>query len=210
MSRLPNTETRRAQIVDALASAMAKHGYDGASVADIARRARLAPGLVHYHFKHKLEILIELVRTLEAAHMAALDTALAATDDPGDQLVSFLDVHLGLGAHADARALACWVLATSEALRDKRVRVEIERVLRALTDRARAIIDRGVAGGVFACEDPAAAAAALVALIQGYFTVAASARDLIPSGSAAASALRMATGLLRPRRRLVANRGPHP
>lgn len=207
MGRASNTDTRRAQIVDGLASAMAKHGYDGASIADIARHADLVPGLVHYHFKNKLEILIELVRKLGADHGAALGAALAKADDPGAQLVAFIDVHLGLGAHADARALSCWVLATAEALREKRVRAEVERVLADLADRLTAIIEAGVASRMFTCESPRAAAGALVALVQGYFTVAATARELIPAGSAATAALHMATGLLHPRRPFTAKRG---
>lgn len=207
MGRTSNTDARRAQIVDGLAVVMAKHGYDGASVAEIARHADLAPGLVHYHFKNKLEILVELVRTLGTNHARALDAALGGSDDAAAQLVAFIDVHLGLGAHADAKALACWVLVTAEALRERRIRVEVERLLGDLTQRLTMIIERGATSGHFTCSDPAAAAGALVALIQGYFTVAATARDLIPSGSAAPCALRMAEGLVRPKRPLVARRG---
>jgi TetR/AcrR family transcriptional repressor of bet genes len=210
MSRASNTDSRRAQIVQGLVDVMAKQGYDGASIADIARRAGLAPGLVHYHFKNKLEILVEAVRALAAAHARALDAALAAVerDDPAAQLVAFIDVHLGLGAHADPDALACWVLVSAEALRERRVRVEVEAALAELTRRVGAIVERGQASGQFQCSDAGAVAAALVATIQGYFTVAATARELIPSGSAAPCALRMAEGLVRPRRPLESRRRP--
>lgn len=209
MGRTSNTDTRRAQIVDGLAVVMAKRGYDGASIAEVARHADLAPGLVHYHFKNKLEILIELVRTLGADHARALDAAMAATDadDAAARLVAFIDVHLGLGAHADPKALACWVLVTAEALRERRVRLEVERLLCELTRRLTEIIDRGNTRRQLACSEPAAAAGALVALIQGYFTVAATARELIPPGSAGPSALRMAEGLVRPKRPFVTTRG---
>ena len=70
MSRASNTDDRRAQIVDALIAVMAKHGYDGASIADIARKAGLAPGLVHYHFDSKLEISIEAVRKIAGSTTA--------------------------------------------------------------------------------------------------------------------------------------------
>ena len=208
MARTSNTDARRAQIVDALVDVMAKHGYDGASVATIAKRAGLAPGLVHYHFKNKLEILIEAVRALAARHAEALDAALAATpiDDAPAQLVAFVEVHLGLGAHADPEALACWVLMIAEALRERRVRAEVALVLADLAKRLAAIIRRGHASGQFACPAADAAAAALVATVQGYFTVAATARELIPSGSAARSALQMAEGLVRPKKPLPARR----
>ncbi len=208
MSRASNTDARRAQIVEALVHVMAKHGYDGASIADVAKRAGLAPGLVHYHFKNKLEILIEAVRALAATHATVLDAALAAQapDDAPAQLVAFVEIHLGLGAHADPDALACWVLMMAEALREARVRREVDRVLAELANRVAAIIRHGHASGQFSCPDADAAAAALVATIQGYFAVAATARELIPSGSAARCTLRMAEGLVRPKRPLPVRR----
>jgi TetR/AcrR family transcriptional repressor of bet genes len=207
MTRASNTDTRRTEIVDALVVVMAKQGYDGASIADIAKQAGLAPGLVHYHFKNKLEILVEAVRAIARRHASVLATALAEHAEPTAQLAAFVDVHLGLGAHADPAALACWVLCCAEALRERRVRVEVELVLAELVARLAAIIRRGHAAKQLVCTDADAAAAALVATIQGYFTVAATARELIPRGSAARSTLRMAEGLVKPARPL-ATAGP--
>ena len=66
MARQSNTDERRAQIATALVDVMARRGYDGASVADIARAAGLTAGLVHYHFETKHAILIEALDRLEA------------------------------------------------------------------------------------------------------------------------------------------------
>ncbi len=203
MVRASNSEQRRAQIAEGLLAVMAKRGYEGASVVAIAKQARLAPGLVHYHFGSKLEILLDAIRLLTERHLAALDGALASVDAPPAQVAAFIDVHLGLGAHADPAALACWVMIGGEALRDRRIQVEFERALAATSQRLVAIIERGVAAHSFARVDPAACAAGLLAVVQGYFVVAATARDVVPSGSAAACALRMAEGMLRPDRPLV-------
>jgi TetR/AcrR family transcriptional repressor of bet genes len=197
MPRASNTEVRRAEIVDAFVSVVAKHGYDGASVASIARRAHLTAGLVHYHFDDKREILVEAVRALARKHASVLDAALAGSDAPA-QLAAFVDVHLGLGAHADAEALAAWVVVVAESLRDKKVRAEVEAVLADMIRRLADVLQRGHAAKHFACRDVDAAAAAIVATIQGYFTVAATARGLIPSGSAAGCTLRMVEGLVHP------------
>lgn len=201
MTRAANTDLRRTQIVDALVAVMARHGYDGASINDIARRARLAPGLVHYHFDSKLEILVEAVRSLAARHARVLEDALADGDPPA-QLVAFVEIHLGLGAHADPEALASWTVMIAESLRDRRVRAEVEVVLADLVRRAAEIVRAGVAGKHFACRDVDAVAAAIVSTIQGYYTMAATARRLIPSGSAAGCTLRMVEGLVRPVRPL--------
>ncbi|MEZ4360487.1 MAG: TetR/AcrR family transcriptional regulator [Kofleriaceae bacterium] len=190
-------EARRAQIAQAFLHVLAKRGYDGASITEIAARAKLTPGLVHYHFKNKLEILVAAMRSLLAEHAALLERELTrAGPDPLAQLAAFLEVHLGLGRHANPTALACWLQLSAEALRQRQVRRELEAALRAISARLVEIVQRGRASGALTCDDPRAAAASIVALIQGYFSLAAAARPLLPSGSAAACATRMTEGLL--------------
>ena len=199
MARPSNTEERRAQITGALVKVMAKHGYEGASIADIARAARLTAGLVHYHFESKQEILLAALRDLVAHHDAGLEARLGkGGGDPVAEVAAFIDFHLGLGADADPEALACWILLSGEALRQAKVRVEFERALEAMAARIEEVVRRGLEQRVFRCDSAAAVAGALVATIQGYFVLAATARGTIPPGSAARSAKQMAEGLLRP------------
>src|SRR5262249_1587440 len=135
-----------------------------ASVADIARAARLTPGLVHYHFENKREILLAALRDLVARHDADLAAHLAeAGGDPAVEVAAFIDFHLGLGATADPDALACWILLSGEALRDGKVRTELEKALEGIAARIAEIIRRGVERRLFACGSPEAAAGALVA-----------------------------------------------
>lgn len=199
MARPSNTVERRAQITAALGKVMARQGYDGASIGDVAQAARLTPGLVHYHFKNKQEILLALLQDLAERHLAGLDERLLkAGDGPRAKLSAFIDFHLGLGADADPEALACWILLSGEALREPKVRVRFEKVLEALSSRLAELIRRGVAERTFTCASIDAAASALLATIHGYFVLAATARALIPKGSAAIATKQMADGLLRP------------
>ena len=201
MARPSNTEERRAQITRGLLKVMAGRGYDGASIADIAKAARLSPGLVHYHFDSKQQILLAALHELVARHEAKLEQRLAtAGGDPVREVAAFIDFHLGLGADADPEALACWILLSGEALREPKVRVEFERALASVTARLAGVIRDGVEQRVFRHDGDGAAASALVATIQGYFVLAATARALIPKGTAAAATKRMATGLLDPAR----------
>ena len=204
MSRPSNTRERRAQITRALIQVMARRGYDGASIAHIAEAAGLTPGLVHYHFKSKQEILLSALELLVERHEQRLERRLkSASGDPIRELEVFIDFHLGLGKDADPEALACWVLLGGEALREPRVGAALEEALEGMTARLADTIARGVTEGAFACEAPRAAASALIAVMQGYFVLAATARALIPRGSAAPSARQMAEGLLHPARRLT-------
>jgi TetR/AcrR family transcriptional repressor of bet genes len=204
MPRPSNTDERRAQITAALVQVMARRGYDGAAIADVAKAAGLTPGLVHYHFKNKQEILLAALEDLVARHEQRLEARLSEVDrDPVAALGTFIDLHLGLGADADPEALACWILLGGEAVRDSKVRAAMAGALEGMVARLGRIIREGVESRAFTCEAIDAAASALMATIQGYFVLAATARETIPRGSAAISTKRMAEGLLHPARPLA-------
>jgi TetR/AcrR family transcriptional repressor of bet genes len=202
MPRPSNRAKRREQIADGLKRVMARKGYDGATIGDIAAEAGLTAGLVHYHFKNKLEILLLVIERLSESHEATIASALeASTGDAVEEVSCFIDLHLAVGEGADPEAVAAWIVIGGEALRQEAVRERYGAALEALTKRLRAIIDGGTAAGDFDCkpDESDAAACALMATIQGYFTLAATARSLIPRGSAAEATRRMAEGLLKPK-----------
>ncbi|WP_437827286.1 TetR/AcrR family transcriptional regulator [Sorangium sp. So ce1153] len=199
MPRPSNTAERRAQIARALLKTMAERGYEGASVGAIAAAAQIAPGLVHYHFESKREILLAAVELLAQDHAERLERLLAAAgDDPAAELRAFIDAHLRAGDSADPQALACWICVSGEALRDAGVRAAFAGALEDAVRRLVAILRRGARARVFSLPraEVDAAAAAIVAAIQGYFVLAATARELIPPGSAASATWAMASGLL--------------
>jgi TetR/AcrR family transcriptional repressor of bet genes len=197
MARPTNTAERRVQIARALLRVMARTGYAGAAVTDVAKLAKVAPGLIHYHFKNKLEILLVAIDELETDYVRRLDAQLAAAGgDPARELQAFVDAHLHLGKDADPEALACWIDVSGESLREPRVKKSFARVLSRSTTRLSDILRRGVASGQFRCMEPAVAAAAIVAVIQGYFVLGATARELVPRGSAARATFAMCEGLV--------------
>lgn len=178
---------------------MAERGYEGASIGAIAAAAHIVPGLVHYHFESKREILLAAVELLAQDYEARIERCLAvAAGDPEAELRAFIDAHLRVGEGADPQALACWICISGEALRDAGVQKAFAGALESAVRRLAAIVRRGARERVFsrARVDADAAAAAIVATIQGYFVLAATARDLIPPGSAAGATWAMASGLL--------------
>lgn len=52
---------KREQIIEAAYQVMSEKGYENASIKDIANAAGITPGLVHYYFRNKEEILMELL-----------------------------------------------------------------------------------------------------------------------------------------------------
>jgi len=176
---------------------MAERGYERASMPEVAKAAGLTQGLIHYHFKNKQEILLSALEELTRRQLDRLDGQLGLGDaDPWTQLTRFIELHLALGTEADPEAAACWMVISGEALRQAAVRVAFQASVGELIGRLLPIIEAGNAQGAFRCEDPGAAAGAILATIQGYFVLAATAREQIPKGSAARSTRQMAAALV--------------
>jgi AcrR family transcriptional regulator len=55
------TSDTRERIVAAAFRSLAEHGYEAATVKDIAHEAGVAPGLVHYYFETKEELLLAAI-----------------------------------------------------------------------------------------------------------------------------------------------------
>ena len=183
---------------------MADKGYDGASMTEVAHAAGLTTGLIHYHFKNKREILLAAMQELAVEHDGNIAERLAqCLGDPVQEIAAFIDAHVGLGAHANPRALACWLVVGTEALKDAQVRETYAQVMDHFNRRLTRIIEAGIRRGTFTSTSPRAAASALMATIQGYYLVAATARHLIPDGTAAVCTKQMAEGLLKPTQSFV-------
>ena len=160
MPRPSNAAERRAQIVGGLMRVIARKGYEGATVPAIARAARLAPGLVHYHFDSKEAILLALFERLRDVLDDRYRRRLArAGRSPRARLQAYLDAHLALDGDADPAALAAWVAVAAEAVRRP--------ALGALYRRAPAL------------------AGLLLAALEGAFHLGVAAPGIVPPGSAA-------------------------
>jgi TetR/AcrR family transcriptional repressor of bet genes len=202
MPRPRNTDERRGQIIDGLLKVMSSKGYEGATVHDIARAAKLSPGLVHYHFGSKQEVLEGLMEQLLEGHFASLDEAMAQAGASAlARLDAFIDQHLATGATANPHALSAWVVLGAEAVTSKVVRARYAEGLGGLQERLVVVITDGQRRGELKGPPPDEAAAGILAAIEGFYVVAATARPLIPHASAAPTLRAMARGLLEPRRR---------
>lgn len=61
-------ENKKQRIIEAAYIVFAKKGYINASIKDIANEANVAPGLVHYYFENKLEVLISVQKHVQAKY----------------------------------------------------------------------------------------------------------------------------------------------
>jgi TetR/AcrR family transcriptional repressor of bet genes len=199
VGRPSNTETRRAEIVEGLRVVLAREGYERATIAAVAKEAGLAPGLVHYHFASKLEILVALVVRLAAGLEARTGERLvSAGDDPRRRLLAYVDAHVSKGADEDPAAVAAWVAIAAEATRVPEVRAvyqgAIDARLRTLEELARACLR---ADGRDA-RSARSYAAAIASAIEGAFLLGTAAPGSLPEGFAAPTLRRLVAGLLGP------------
>jgi TetR/AcrR family transcriptional regulator, transcriptional repressor of bet genes len=185
MPRPSNTAARRTQIVNGLLRVLATEGYAGATIRSIATAADVAPGLIHYHFRDKREILVELVESLVTYGQSRFAARAANARSAEDRVHAYIEARLAYGQDARTDAVAAWVMIGAEAVRDAEVReiyqeamtkerALVRALLRAyLIERGKRVrkLDEWVAG--------------VLAFIEGVFSLASNARELVPRGFAA-------------------------
>ncbi|HSY28638.1 MAG TPA: TetR/AcrR family transcriptional regulator [Burkholderiaceae bacterium] len=191
MSRRPNTEQRRVEIVYALLAAMAEHGYEKATIQLIAQKAGLAPGLLHYHFKTKAEILLELVKTLAAlSHQRYVEFAENASTAE-EKLHAYINARLGKGQGADPRAVAAWVVIGAEAVRQPDVRAVFQEAVQAEMTLVHCLLTACMKDKRKQIKNVQRLTAGLLAFMEGAFQLASAAPDVMPAGYAAITAIQL-------------------
>ncbi|WP_170940565.1 TetR family transcriptional regulator [Pseudoalteromonas sp. NBT06-2] len=122
MGRPSNKAQRRAEIVNALQSVIARVGYEGASIQAISKEAGIASGLVHYHFQNKQEILVELVHSLTETSVTRYEELKKNASNAQEKIEAFIDAALALGDGSNEQAVAAWVVIGAESIRQEEVR----------------------------------------------------------------------------------------
>jgi TetR/AcrR family transcriptional repressor of bet genes len=193
MPRPQNTEQRRSEIIGGLARVMADRGYAKATIQAIARAAGLTPGLVHYHFQNKQEILLALIERLASVVRARLDTEAA---DPREKIDAAIDALVGTKGGIESEAVACWVVIGAEAVRQPEVRDLYEGLIREAIEEFASAFRSAMHKQGRADATAPDAALAVVAAMEGFFRLAAGSPACVPSGSAASSIKQIARGFL--------------
>jgi TetR/AcrR family fatty acid metabolism transcriptional regulator len=140
----PEPEKRRA-ILHAAVRVFAEKGYQGCRIADVARAAHVAYGLVYHYFRNKDELL----ESVFAEQWSILISAIRAIDEgPGsaaDKVASIygfvFDVYKT--APAAVRVLILEVTRTTHALRAGSTRETFEQAVRHVADVVRQGQQRG-------------------------------------------------------------------
>lgn len=83
-------EARRAQIIQCAADVIAESGYARATMAEIAKRARIAKSVISYHFNDKNDLIQEVIRTAIATYTQFLESRMAAESTASGKIRAYL------------------------------------------------------------------------------------------------------------------------
>jgi betaine-aldehyde dehydrogenase len=160
-------ETRRAQLIEVTIDSLADVGYVGTTLAQIARRAGVSPGLVAHYFGEKDALLEAAFRSLARVLAARVRTALALAGTPRERVQAVIDTNLA-PEEFDRRTGTAWLAFWGQVLHVeglKRVQTAYQRrMLSNLRNDLRSLIPGG---------DARSLAAMIAAMIDGVWLRAA-------------------------------------
>jgi TetR/AcrR family transcriptional regulator, cholesterol catabolism regulator len=134
----PRQHNRRDALLAAAAAVIAARGYDATSMRDIAQAAEMQPGSLYYHYASKDELFVAVHEAAIAAIVAAVETAVAAHDDPWARMEAAAAAHLEalLGSRSTAMIVSPDFPVSSARVRARLVaqRDAYERRFHALVD----------------------------------------------------------------------------
>jgi TetR/AcrR family transcriptional regulator, cholesterol catabolism regulator len=158
------TETRRLQIDDVASALFRERGYAATSVRQIARALDLQGASLYAHVASKEDVLWSIVDRTASRFEQAGEAADDASLEPTERLTRLVRAHLRV--ITDQPGAATVFVHEWRGLNGARRAAVLERRDR-YERRWRNLIEEGRASGAFARVDPAAAAAFLLAALNG-------------------------------------------
>src|SRR6266436_3292048 len=88
-------EARRRQLIEVTIDSLAEVGYVGSTLAQIASRADVSPGLVAHYFDDKDGLLEAAFRTLSRRLFVQMDARMRLAHTPRGRIQAIIDINLG-------------------------------------------------------------------------------------------------------------------
>jgi AcrR family transcriptional regulator len=164
MATTTSGESTEKSIREAAVKAIAKHGFEAASLRDIAKEVGIrAPSLYNY-ISSKEQLLYELMKDPLTSMLTEYRALVKDIEDPAEKLRVFVQVHLNFHLHSrldvfignmELRSLSASHYRTISNLRE-----EYARVLQG-------IIEEGVKAGVFDASEPRAMSLIMLGMLSG-------------------------------------------
>jgi AcrR family transcriptional regulator len=93
MARPPRLSkaARREQLLDIALELFARHGYAGATTAELAKAAGVSEPVIYRNFENKRDLFVHLIRRTGDRTIAAWEKRLADAEDPAERLLRLLN-----------------------------------------------------------------------------------------------------------------------
>ncbi|QZY52678.1 TetR/AcrR family transcriptional regulator [Leucobacter tenebrionis] len=159
-------DERRAQIMAATRRVMVQRGVSMLRVADVAREAGVSPGIVHYYFASKDELIRE---TFEDNFASSLERRASILDEPlpaDEKLDALLGSYVPLD-EATRESWHVWLELWVGALQDERLRQLNDDAYDEWRSLMGSVIAEGIEQGVFETDDLRTEVNQLVSMIDG-------------------------------------------
>jgi TetR/AcrR family transcriptional repressor of bet genes len=168
---------------------MSEKGYEKASIQMIGKAAGLTPGLIHYHFKTKQDILLALVDLISQAATNRLNTLNEGLTDPWDKLAAFINARLATGEDAMPEIVSAWVVIAGESVRQPEIKVLYQNLIDQQLKELKKLIADVWVGKTARNKELINLAAIVLAAMEGAFQLSATANEVMPKNYAAETIL---------------------
>lgn len=194
MGRPSNTKERKQEIATALLRVMAEQGYEKASIQAIAKEAGLAPGLIHYHFKTKQDILLSAVNWIVTSAEDRLVKLQEEDQSPWEKLEAFINARLATGDTQMPEIVSAWVVIAAESIRQPEVKDIYQGLIQTQLDMLAALLIDVWEAKTKVDEDILHLSAIIIAAIEGAFQLSVTAPKAMPKNYAADSVINLISG----------------
>ncbi|HOT44090.1 MAG TPA: TetR/AcrR family transcriptional regulator [Spirochaetota bacterium] len=157
---------RRNQLTRAAYKVVGQKGYYDFTIRDIAREAGLSTGLVHYYFKNKEDLLLNLLKEINKNMLIILNRSISTADDPRDKLNIFMKQAFDLVENEKDYFYIVIDFWTQVNKNDRMKRANIK-LFKSYRDEVSKILKEGVDCGVFVKMDVEFTSAVIISIIQG-------------------------------------------
>jgi TetR/AcrR family transcriptional regulator, fatty acid metabolism regulator protein len=141
-------EERRAQILRAAAKVFAAKGYERATIADIAKEARVAEGSIYNYFKNKGDLLVGLPRQVIQPRIESLSLAATAQSGSPEEMLTLMARTMVRAIRENAHIFR--ILLTALPSMTKKTRQQyLDQVVLYATGMLRAFFEEQIRQGVF-------------------------------------------------------------
>jgi AcrR family transcriptional regulator len=141
--------TTRERLLDAAAEVFCERGYEGTTVAEVARRAGLTTGAIYANFRDKAELLLKTIERSSAGVVADMETARSKGLSAADRLLLMARLMI---ADPDETERRLFIEMFAAARRDPDVGARVAQALTAMQAELARMMERAKSDGDVAPE----------------------------------------------------------